>query len=364
MRKRNPSSRPTNSPSTVTSPLSFTSATRLSFCFSRRSSTDGAPVDKSLRQRAVQRIRQAVFYRAGLLAPMGFRHRPSRCVAPHRSMCGYRPAASTSVSMSPAVRSMRATCPRQPVVGHPAAFVQEAEDPGQQAGMLGLAECRGNRACGRHPTAAARRAGCGTPVADLGPVRAAPSARADRRPRAPRRQPFVARCGASSEAISRSTVPNSSARVAPHQPADRRRSGGSRWPRPALRPAARASPVTPKVPGVGVAPGAAGDLGQLVREQRAHAAAVELRPSPRRRRGGCRGSAPCRWRRWRPGNRPRRSGTSPPARCACAATARPSPPRSRPSGGAAARRWHRRSRPRTRRWRERGGIRLSFFDPV
>ena len=38
--KRNPSSLPANSPSTVTSPLSFTSATRASFCFNRRSRTD------------------------------------------------------------------------------------------------------------------------------------------------------------------------------------------------------------------------------------------------------------------------------------------------------------------------------------
>ena len=37
---RNPSNRPTNSPSTVTSPLSFTSAKRASFCLSRRRSTD------------------------------------------------------------------------------------------------------------------------------------------------------------------------------------------------------------------------------------------------------------------------------------------------------------------------------------
>ncbi len=57
----------------------------------------------------------------------------------------------------------------------------------------------------------------------------------------------------------------------------------------------------------------------------------------RRRRARRRGSTPCRWRRWRPGSRPRPPGRAPPARCACAARARRAPPPPRPAAPAGAR---------------------------
>ena len=81
-RKRKPSSRPTNWSSIETSPFSVTVATRLSLCFSRRISTTGAPVDEPLGQPRVQRVRQPVFYRTGLVAPMVRVVDPGRRAAP------------------------------------------------------------------------------------------------------------------------------------------------------------------------------------------------------------------------------------------------------------------------------------------
>ncbi len=79
------------------------------------------------------------------------------------------------------------------------------------------------------------------------------------------------------------------------------------------------------------APGAAGDLADLLRMEPARCAARRTCAGRRRRRGRRPCSGPCRWRRWRRGSRPRRTGTARPGRCGCAGESEPittaAPPR-------------------------------------
>ena len=230
-RKRKPSSRPTNWSSILTSPFSVTVATRLSFCFSRRISTRGAPVDEPLGQPRVQRVRQPVFYRTGLLAPMVRVVDPGRRAAPRRSRCGYTPGACDSASMSPSVRSMRAICRASQSVGMRAAAVQEAEEPGAEARVLGRRDLAEVRAPGRRPRAAARPPRPRMPRRASRRSRPAPAASRGRPPRG--RGPGRARSGAASRlAISAGTLREVEPGVAPLQPARAARSGGSRSPRP------------------------------------------------------------------------------------------------------------------------------------
>ena len=113
-------------------------------------------------------------------------------------------------------------------------------------------------------------------------------------------------------------------------------------------PSARSRPVTPKVPSRQEAAGAAGDLADLVGMERPACACRRTWPGRRRPHGRRPCSGPCRWRRWRPGSPPRRTGRAPPGRCACAARASPSPPPRRRAGGGSVRRWRRPPRPRRR----------------
>ena len=139
------------------------------------------------------------------------------------------------------------------------------------------------------------------------------------------------------------------------------RSGAPRPPRTRSSSMSSASPVTPKVPSRWIAPGAAGDLADLLRVAASGCACRRTCAGPRRPHGRRPCSGPCRWRRWPPGSRPRRTGRAPPGRCGCGARASPSPPPPRPAGGGSARRWRRPGRRRRRRRRVRRGRRVSFF---
>ena len=95
----------------------------------------GAPVDKSLGQRAMQRIRQAVFYGTGGAAPMAFVLDPAgalRHVGPCADICqplGQRVYVALRPVDPPHL-------PRQPVVGHARPVAEKTEDPAQQIGNV------------------------------------------------------------------------------------------------------------------------------------------------------------------------------------------------------------------------------------
>ena len=98
-----------------------------------------APVHKSLRQPRVKRIRQAVFYRASLAAPMVFVINPAlslRDICP-RPNKGQTFGQCVNVAICPVNPP---NLPRQPVVGHLPVFVQIAENPLNQRRMFGMAD--------------------------------------------------------------------------------------------------------------------------------------------------------------------------------------------------------------------------------
>ena len=220
-----------------TSPFSVTVATRPSLCFSRRISTLRAAVDEPLGQLRVQRVRQPVFYRTGLVAPMVRVVDPGPAAAPRRSMCGYTPTASTTRrcrlrfgrcarSAAPASRS---GCRRRRAGSGRAARRGSACSAERH-----LAEVRDLADVPEQPHVAARRAA----------GRACPAsrrARAASRGRRPRGR-AAGRAGRAAPRGSRSAprrCAKSSRGVAPLQPARAARSGGSRSPRP---PRGRAAP--------------------------------------------------------------------------------------------------------------------------
>ena len=111
-------------------------ANRLSLCFSRAHQDRGAPVDEPLGQLQVQRIRQPVFYRTGLVPPM------VRVVDPVPALRHVGPCADVGQPLGQrvdvAVGSIDAgDLPRQPVGRDAAAALQEAEEPDAEAGVLG-----------------------------------------------------------------------------------------------------------------------------------------------------------------------------------------------------------------------------------
>ena len=96
----------------------------------------GAPVHETLRQLHVQRIRQPVFYRTGLVAPM------VRVVHPGPALRDVGPGADVGQPLRQrvdvAIGSIDARdLPRQPVGRDAAAALQEAEDAHAEAGVLG-----------------------------------------------------------------------------------------------------------------------------------------------------------------------------------------------------------------------------------
>ena len=95
----------------------------------------GAPVNESLRQRAVQRIRQAVFYIAGLAAPMIFVIHPALALG---NICpGADEGEAAREDIDIALGAVDAPhLAGEPVIGHPALLLQEGEDARQKGGVL------------------------------------------------------------------------------------------------------------------------------------------------------------------------------------------------------------------------------------
>ena len=228
-RKRNPSSRPMNWSSILTSPFSVTVATRPSFCFSRRISTRCAG------RRTAGSAARAARPTAGLL-PHGSPRangprrppRPPRCADVGPGADIGQPLAD-SASMSPSVRSMRAICRASQSVGMPPAVVQEAEEPGAEARVLGRRDLA--------------EVGHLADVPEQPHVRRAPDALADLGALAERaqRREVVRLAGAGEVGAVRRRLEARDQRrdagevepgVAPLQPARAARSGGSRSPRP------------------------------------------------------------------------------------------------------------------------------------
>ena len=146
----------------------------------------GAAVDEPLGQLRVQRVRQPVFYRTGLVAPMVGVVDPARRAAPRRSRCGCRPAASTT-------RRCRRRFGRCARSAAPASRSGCRRRPCRRAGS-GTAGRRGWRArpgspCGSRGSGRPPRAGGCRPGRAGGRGRPAlpraPSASRGRRPRAP-----------------------------------------------------------------------------------------------------------------------------------------------------------------------------------